>query len=62
MLSDVSVSRQLGLDFTDLLLRTTELPACSLSHRNYLTSLEIQSAYVALFAQPTERFSRPKRY
>jgi hypothetical protein len=59
MLSDVSVSRQLGLVPWDLLLRTTGLPACSLLHRSDLTSLGSRSSYVALSAQPTERFTSP---
>jgi hypothetical protein len=41
MLSDISVSRQLGLVFTDLLLRTTGLPACSLLYQSDLTSWEV---------------------
>jgi hypothetical protein len=41
MLSDVSVSRQLGLVLRDLLLRTTGLPACSLLHQSDLTSWEV---------------------
>ena len=45
MLSDVSVSHQLGLVLRNLLLRTTGLPACSLSHRSDLTSLGSQSSY-----------------
>jgi hypothetical protein len=60
MLSDVSVSHQIELVLRDFLLRTTGLPACSLSHWSDLTSVGSRSSYVALFAQPTERFSGPQ--
>jgi hypothetical protein len=62
MLRDTSASRHLGLVLTVLLLRTTGLPACSLPHKSNLTSLGSRSSYVALSAQPTERFSGSKRY